>query len=181
MGTVSEESDASMGLKSAITKIHSLLKSKNIDHALIGGFALAVHGINRATGDLDLLVDENDKDQLLQVLDHAGYKVMSSTEDVVHLEGSVHLDILFARRPIARKMLSHATPAQGLEVKCVGPEDLIGLKIQAYCNDPRRELQDKADIQFLIRKYPQMNWKQVQEYAELFGEWNAIQEIKRLP
>ena len=170
-----------MGLKAAIQEIHEILELKRIDHALIGGFALAVHGINRATGDLDLLVDEKDKNQLLQALSQAGYKTMSSTQEILHLQGPVRLDILLARRPMSLKMLAQATPARGLEVKCVGPEDLIGLKIQAYSNDRRRELQDKADIQFLIRKYPQMNWKTVQEYADLFGEWTAIQDIRRLP
>lgn len=54
----------------------------------------------------------------------------------------------------------------------------IGLKIQAYCNNPRRELQDKADIQFLFERYPNMDMNRVEKYAEVFKQWKIIQNLK---
>ncbi len=74
-------------------------------------------------------------------------------------------------------MLSRAKVAQVLNVKCLDPEDLIGLKIQAYCNDTRRELQDKADIQFLLGKYPKMDMERVKFYADAFGQWPEILKL----
>lgn len=57
-------------------------------------------------------------------------------------------------------------------------EDLIGLKIQAYKNDPKRELQDKADIQALIEKN-NLDWNQVEFYANQFHEWPVLLEIRK--
>ena len=166
-----------MGLKAAILEIHALLESIGVDHALIGGFALAVHGINRATGDIDLLVDENDKAKLLSGLSQKGYVLRHETPEVLHLEGPVRLDILLARRPISRGMLLRAKPAPLLLVKCLEAEDIIGLKIQAYCNDRRRELQDQADIQFLMRQYPGLDLDRVKAYADAFSEWPLLQKL----
>jgi predicted nucleotidyltransferase len=64
-------------------------------------------------------------------------------------------------------------------IKCVGPEDLIGLKIQAYKNDPRRELQDRADIQRLIETTPSLDWERIKDYADLFSEWPTIEDLRR--
>lgn len=47
-------------------------------------------------------------------------------------------------------MLHDSVVSSILNVKVLETHDLIGLKIQAYKNDPDRELQDKADIQFLL-------------------------------
>lgn len=167
-----------MGLKQAILQIHDLLDRAGIDHALIGGFALAVHGITRATGDIDLLVDEKDKERLITELSGHEYTLRTSTAEVLHLTGPARLDILLARRPISRGMLSRAKKTEVLAIKCLDAEDLIGLKIQAYCNNPRRELQDKADIQFLIRHYPALDWDRVKSYAEAFDQWEEIQKLK---
>lgn len=166
-----------MGLKQAILQIHSLLETAGIDHALIGGFALAAHGINRSTGDIDLLVDEECKEILISCLNKAGYSIEIETPEVLHFKGPVQLDVLLARRHISKKMLARAKNTSFLNVKCLGPEDLIGLKIQAYCNDPRRELQDKADIQYLFNKYPELDLKQIKEYADLFQQWGEIRKI----
>lgn len=56
------------------------------------------------------------------------------------------------------------------------PEDIIGLKIQAYKNDASRELQDKADIQKLLA-WPKINLVEVKKYADLFCEWPVIEKL----
>lgn len=59
-------------------------------------------------------------------------------------------------------------------------EDLIGLKIQAYKNDASRELQDKADIQNLLR-LPEINLDLVKKYADLFEAWSEIERLRKIP
>lgn len=167
-----------MGLKQAILQIHDLLDRVNIRHALIGGFALAVHGISRATGDIDLLIDEDDRENLIRQLAPVGFTLRAQTAEILHFEGPVRLDILMARRPVSRQMLARARASSVLPIKCLEAEDLIGLKIQAYCNDRRRELQDKADIQFLIRKYPELDWSRIKFFADTFGEWAEIEKLR---
>jgi hypothetical protein len=169
-----------MALKQAVLQLHKFLSEAKIDHALIGGFALAVHGINRATGDIDLLVDEKDKSLLLETLSRNGYKLKQDVTEALHFDGPVSLDILLARRAVSKEMLARAKPAAILGVKCLDPEDLVGLKIQAYSNNPRRELQDKADIQFLFNKYPQMDWERVKRYADAFHQWTEIEKLRAI-
>lgn len=79
-----------MSLKQAILQVHEL------------------HGINRATGDLDLLIDEKDLQHLISQLGTLGFLVRTQTPEVLHFEGPVRLDILLARRPISRQMLARA-------------------------------------------------------------------------
>lgn len=167
-----------MSLKQAIIKIHQVLSQNSIDHALIGGFALAIHGISRATGDIDLLIDEKDRDALIQVLQSQGYSIRVQTPEILHFIGPVRLDVLLARRPVSRAMLkrSEKSPLLG-GILYLQAEDLIGLKIQAYCNDRRRELQDKADIQFLFEKYPALDLERIKTYADFFGEWPVMEAL----
>jgi hypothetical protein len=61
----------------------------------------------------------------------------------------------------------------------VRPEGIIGLKIQAYKNDPDRELQDKADIKSIINCYSNLDWALVKAYADTFGEWQTIESFRK--
>ena len=75
-------------------------------------------------------------------------------------------------------MLEDALPAAQLPVVVLRVEDIIGLKIQAYCNDSTRELQDKADIQNLIRKTPDLDWERIKTYADLFQQWATVEKLR---
>ena len=48
-----------------------------------------------------------------------------------------------------------------------------------YINDSTREFQDKADIQFLIDSQEDLDWNLIKKYADLFNEWEVINEIKQ--
>lgn len=75
-------------------------------------------------------------------------------------------------------MLEHANEGGPEGVRFVSKEALIGLKIQAYKNNPKREFQDKANIQFLIDSGDNLDWKIIKSYADLFNEWESINAIK---
>jgi hypothetical protein len=75
-------------------------------------------------------------------------------------------------------MLARARLAPKHGVKCATAEDIIGLKIQAFVNDPRRKFQDQADIMALIRTQPDLDWERIKRYADLFGVWEAIQALR---
>ncbi|MBK9294371.1 MAG: nucleotidyl transferase AbiEii/AbiGii toxin family protein [Oligoflexia bacterium] len=156
------------------------LSNAKISHALIGGFALAHHGVSRATVDIDFLADGEQKPQIISALTKAGFKLVLETPEVLHLEGnSGFLDVLLANRPTSKKMLNEAVKDKSLGVYVLKAEDIIGLKIQAYKNDPTRELQDKADIQSLLTNNENLDINKIKAYADLFGEWNEIQKLKK--
>ena len=51
------------------------LNQKNIDYAICGGWAMAIHGFNRATLDIDLLILSEDLEKAWQIAQNLGYDV----------------------------------------------------------------------------------------------------------
>ena len=144
--------------------------------ALIGGFALPFHGVHRGTGDVDFLVEARAATALHDALLAAGARCLHRSDDAANYgSGTAHLapvDFLFARRSRARAMLSRARSrllrGARLRVPVVDAEALIGLKLQALANDPRR-LQDEADIQALFRETPgSLDVALLRDYFRLF-------------
>ena len=168
-----------MGLRETLKLVHRLLDEAQVPHALIGGLALASYGSPRATDDLDLLVAEEHKDLVCMVFEKNGFRRTNSSLEVLQFSGLGYVDILLARRPITQGLLTNAKKLGPEGMSVVGPEGIIGLKIQAYVNDPSRELQDKADIQFLLHNIENLDWAQIWEYADLFNQRSALAEIKK--
>jgi hypothetical protein len=148
--------------------------------ALIGGLALAAHQVVRATRDVDFLVDADDADRLHGVLLDLGYRCMHRSEDAAHyLRGDEGLDLLYARRPIARRLLGeanqHATALGTLRV--ISAEGLIGFKLQALVNNPSRT-RDLDDIRALLRaQRGKLNMAEVHEYFALFDCTELLDEL----
>ncbi|HEX9880642.1 MAG TPA: nucleotidyl transferase AbiEii/AbiGii toxin family protein [Candidatus Binatia bacterium] len=159
---------------------------QKIRYAAIGGFALGVLGIPRATMDLDFLVQRDDLDKLHSVLAALGYQRYVRTENVSqyrHAEdqwGSV--DIVHAFRKAALGMLSRAKGYPifdgAQDVRVVNPEDVIGLKVQAMVNDADRRPQELADIERVMAVYGRrLDWQRIEEFYELF---ELVDEARRL-
>lgn len=173
-------SEKMVHLRTTFAKAHEALVQRGIDHALIGGFALATFGVNRATQDIDLIADEENRQQIVDALIAVGFKLRTETGEVLHFDGLGRVDILLAKRPLSRQMLNSAKVFKQHGMKCVSAEGIIGLKIQAYSNDPRREMQDKADIQALMKANADLNWEEVKKYADLFNQWQEIERLRKL-
>lgn len=172
--------DSIMQLKNVLQSIKKLFDDARIDFALIGGLAVGGHGYLRFTNDIDLLIHEEDREKAKSLLVAKGYSIFSENAEFLQLHGACPVDLQIARRPISKKMLVNAVTLPGLAVKYLRAEDLIGLKIQAYSTNPKREFKEKADIQALIeRLHSQLNWEQIKGYADLFGKWDEIESIRR--
>ncbi|MFN8790480.1 MAG: hypothetical protein ACK5Y2_03380 [Bdellovibrionales bacterium] len=165
-------------LRKTLTLAHDALQKSGIAHALIGGFALAVYGHHRATSDIDFLADGSKREQIKTCLQAEGFRLAHESSEVLQFTGPGFLDILLANRPLSQEMLTNATMNSALHIHVLRPEDIIGLKIQAYKNDSTRELQDKADIQKLLN-LPNLNLELVKKYADLFQEWEALQTLRK--
>ncbi len=165
-----------INLRKTLSLTHQLFEQNHIKHALIGGFALSTYGIHRATFDIDLIVEAEKKDIIKKLMLENGFILRFESSEVLQYTGVGFVDILLASRPLSLKMLENSTLNNELQINILKPEDIIGLKIQAYKNDSSRELQDKADIQNLL-KLPQIDIEKVKSYAELFGEWSIIQKL----
>jgi hypothetical protein len=165
------------------------LDHAKIKYALIGGFAIALRGIQRATVDLDFILMLEDLDRADAVFTDAGYKCAFRSENVSHYisndQALGRIDILHAFRGPSLSMLGRAeriavTPNTSIPV--VEVEDLIGLKIQAACNDPQRTLSDWSDIQLLVQASAKssrpIDWDLISDYLELFDQSDKLSSIK---
>lgn len=148
--------------------------------ALIGGLALAAHRVVRATRDVDFLVDADDADRLHEVLLSLGYRCVHRSEDAAnYLRNDEGLDLLYAHRLVARRLLSEAIEREtvmGL-LRVVSAEGLIGFKLQALVNNPSRS-RDLEDIRALLRaQRGSLNMPEVREYFAMFDRAEMLDEL----
>lgn len=142
----------------AIALVLDVARRHRFRVALIGGFALPFHGVQRATGDVDFLADAGGSDALDDALIAAGARRLHRSADAAnYARGTSHLaaiDFIFARRARAQDMLRRARGrllrGARIRVPVVDAEAVIGLKLQAVANAPGRRIQDEADIRALF-------------------------------
>lgn len=148
--------------------------------ALIGGLALAAHQVIRATRDVDFLVDADDADRIHAILLGLGYGCVHRSEDAAnYLRGDEGLDLLYAHRPIARRLLtqSQARDTAMGRLRVISVEGLIAFKLQANVNDPRRG-RDLDDIRALLKAHRgALNMGELREYFSLFGREAQLDEL----
>ena len=128
------------------------LRSSGASYALIGGFAVAYHGLPRPTRDIDLLVSVP-RVRLPGVLEAFRDRGFTFDPDAVlrelgedHLSSiryaSVRVDLLDAVIPFFRRTVASAINAEvhGHEVRIARGEDLIVLKMIAGREDDLRDV-----------------------------------------
>lgn len=150
--------------------------------ALIGGLALASHKVVRATQDVDLLVESEKADAIGGELGRLGYRCLHRSSDAAnYVRGDERLDLLYASRPIARRLLASARElATSLgNFRVVSAEGLVGFKLQAFVNEPSRG-QDLEDIRALLRANgATLDMEEVRSYFRLFERETLLDEILR--
>lgn len=165
--------------------IENFEKAK-VNFALIGGFALHVAGVSRATEDIDFLVEKDDMPKVKKIMLSLGYESIYESEDVSNFLGRLselgRIDFLHAHRKYAKLMLGRAEKKEILKgkfkIKVIKPEDLIGLKVQSSSNDPKRYHQDMADIEGIMRaNYKNLDMNLIKEYFALFNREGELEEI----
>ena len=176
-----------MNLKEVLKALIARFCHQKTDFVLAGGLALSTMGIFRFTKDIDILVLEEKKAQVDEIMTDLGYEKQDfSTGEIVSYASPLRVfgqvDFILARRKYSRAMMGRARKAPvfdgEFEVKTLLPEDLIGLKIQAICNDPKnRYVIDAPDIQQLLALHKdRMDMDLVREYFGIFGREDLLNE-----
>lgn len=177
-----------MDFKTVITILLNNFQKENIRYAVIGGFALGVLGIPRATVDLDFLVHRDDLPKIDRIMKINGYECRFKSENVSQYISPLkifgEIDFLHAFRRISLGMLERAEEREifegSLKIRVLKPEDIIGLKIQAIANDEERKLREYMDIEALLDYYRQnLDWVLIEEYFSIFGEKEKFEELKK--
>ncbi len=180
-----------MNFLKVIESVVGEMEAAGLRHAMIGGFAMAMRGVQRATMDLDFIVMLDDLEKADAILRRHGYERFFHSENVSHYESPDlewgRIDILHAFRGPTLGMLRRAekmTVQPGLQLHVVHVEDLIGLKVQALVNNPERAGQDWLDIRLLLRaaaaRREPIDWSLLEDYLALFQLAGKLPELKRI-
>jgi len=107
-----------------------------IQYAIIGGFALGLWEVTRATIDMDFLLLIDDLPQAESILAKFSYRPTRKSENVVQYVSDLapygQINILIAFRKISRNMLKRRVPKA------------LGSDLQTYTLPPRRSHRTKA-------------------------------------
>ena len=148
--------------------------------ALIGGLALTAHQVVRATRDVDFLVDADDGERLHALLLGLGYQCIHRSEDAAnYLRDDEGLDLLYAHRPEARRLLAAAQEREtGMgRLRVISAEGLVAFKLQGFVNDASRS-RDLDDIRALLRaNRATLDMQEVRRYFALFDREPLLEEL----
>ena len=176
-----------MDFERVLRDLVSDFNDRKVPYAMTGGVALGALGISRATMDVDFLVTRDALPQVDEIMQRRGYRLRFRSENVSHFVADSprlgQVDFLHAFREISTGMLQRASDlpafAGSLNVRTLRPDDIIGLKVQALTNDPRRERRDLVDIELLAERYSgTIDWERVREYFALFDRLELYDEIR---
>jgi hypothetical protein len=147
---------------SLLREVVTLLDTQRIPHALIGAAAMALHGVSRATADVDLLtVDARVlAAELWKPVGGGGVSVRLLRGDVDDpLAGSVRLtragdrvvDVVVGRHGWQREIVDAAEPISigEVSVRIARPAGLVLLKL--YAGGPK----DAWDVRWLLESHEQ--------------------------
>ena len=150
---------------SVLHGVVGLLEDLKIKYALIGGVAFASYGYFVGTDDVDILVDFLPSNEILKNKEYMKtfgfYPSKSYTGGHLvldHKNGQV--EMLPADNTMRKEALKTRKnrPALKANVPVVSLEALVGLKLQALFDNPRRESDDKPAIVFAMTKLKTTHW-----------------------
>lgn len=177
-----------MNFKLVLRDLLTSFQEQHIRYALIGGFALGLWGVPRATVDLDFLALREDMERVHKIMTLMGYVRQHYTENVsqyLSLKDTWGgVDFLHAFREASREMLHRAVDRSifggELQIKTLIVEDIIGLKLQSLCNNPLRAKGDMDDIEQLVALHRQgLDWDLLQGYFTIFAREDLYQKLLR--
>jgi hypothetical protein len=134
---------------------HDLLRDAGIDHAIVGGVAVCLHGYRRTTVDLDLLIRPADGDRFRAALQDASY-LWDAKAHEFHSPSGIPVQVLLAGESSGRGQpakLPEPTPANVAMIEdlpALSLKHLIQAKLACGLGDLRRTHKDFADVVELI-------------------------------
>ena len=167
-------------LAAQIREALSMFVRSGTEPALIGGLAVVAHQVVRATKDVDFLVEAEAADKVHAALLDLGYECLYRSEDAAnYVRAAEGLDLLYAHRPLARRLLAQASERETPmgRMRIISVEGLIGFKLQGFVNDAMRT-RDLDDIRSLLKIHlTSLNMDEVREYFDLFNKPDLLNEL----
>jgi hypothetical protein len=138
---------------------HALLADKNLPHAILGGVAVCLHGYQRNTIDVDMLVRSGEAQTVRELLESAGWKWDANQKQLVSDSGAILQFLLSGDKAGVGSEVRLPDPGQadvvtqleGLPVLTLAR--LIETKLACGQGNARRMHKDFADVVELIAKH----------------------------
>ena len=109
-----------------------------------------------------------------------GYQCLYRSEDAAnYVRAADGLDLLYAHRPLARRLLAQASERETPmgRMRIISVEGLIGFKLQGFVNDATRT-RDLDDIRALLKIHrASLDMDEVREYFALFNKPDLLNEL----
>ena len=167
-------------LADQIREALSMFARSGTKPALIGGLAVVAHQVVRATKDVDFLVEAEAAGTVHDALLDLGYQCLYRSEEAAnYVRATEGLDLLFAHRPLARRLLAQASERETPmgRMRIISVEGLIGFKLQGFVNDASRT-RDLDDIRALLKLHrTSLDMDELREYFALFNRPELLDEL----
>lgn len=176
-----------MNFREVLKNITKKFHEEKVDFALIGAFAMLQIGIERATRDIDFLISGEDVERVEKIMRGLTYETVQITRIFSQFESPLkvfgNVDFLHAVGTTGLQILKEAEKKRvwGQNIKIARPEDLVGLKVLAYANDPRREHGDKSDIEKIHDACQagrlKLDLKKIEYYYRIFDKMEDYENL----
>ena len=134
-------------------------QSNGMEFLIIGGHAMNSYGLDRHTGDLDLVVPRPSKAAWLKLMELLRYSIGQNTETYARFRPDTiaawPIDLMYVDVGTFSKMQAASTLADfgAVEAPVAGIAHLVALKIHALKEfQEHRDAKDFSDLLFLVRK-----------------------------
>jgi hypothetical protein len=140
----------------AAQRCHEALAAAKIPHAIVGGVAVCLHGYQRNTVDVDLLVRKEDTAAIRQTLSDAGFRWNAKEVEFRSLAGVAVQFVLSGEKAGKGSEVQLPDPAEPRIVKYLAGLPVLSLarliesKIACAEGNVRRTYKDLADVVELI-------------------------------
>ncbi|MBZ0089013.1 MAG: hypothetical protein K8H90_01405 [Thermoanaerobaculia bacterium] len=147
-----------MNFGRVLTEVREQLDRCEVRFALAGGVAVAAHGVQRTTLDLDLVVASAQSDAAVAALESLGFETLrrsAAFSNHLRADSGERVDLLFVAAPTAAAMFARAVVrdlfgAEGIAV--VDAEHLVAMKLFAIQVNPTRAGLDLEDVRALMAR-----------------------------
>ncbi|MDD5704293.1 MAG: nucleotidyltransferase [Kiritimatiellae bacterium] len=139
-------------LQDVFRVVADVLAPAGTDCLLIGGFAVNHYGFSRSTLDIDLMILDDRRDDVREIMKREGFTNVTVHENVMFLHRAgalLRVDVLQVDADTMGQLLSRAEQGVvgGKTVRFPALRDLIAMKLFALAQNPERRMaKDLPDI-----------------------------------
>lgn len=155
---------------------------EGIRYAVIGGLAIRAWGHVRTTQDVDFVVEQTVKQQVVAFAEREGFETLNVSEGYSnHVRGADRVDFMYVDQATADDLFRGAETREvisGVHMKVAKPEHLSAMKAIAIKWNPRRGWRDVDDVLFLLR-LPGVDRQFVRDYFVRKGLLKIYDEIEK--